>query len=636
MRFLLGLGTMLVLACLLAGRSEAQTLKVGESTFKSHCAACHEPAINRAPDRTALRSMPPAAIIEALSDGVMKPMGAGLSAAEKQAVAAYLTGLPGKDADQTKYPIGGVGVDVKCRTPNPPIRPTGSDWTSVGFDAAGRRFQPHPGLTPDEAPRLRVKWSFAMTGGGAPTVIGDWLFIANRSGKLYALDANAGCVRWAVDNVVSRTTPMIVRSKAAPSGWITVIGLRNRTARAFDAQTGKSLWTSNELDANPVATITGSPIVAKDLVIVPMTSGEEGAAIDPAYPCCSFRGSVVALDLATGKPRWKTYVIREPLRPTRVNSAGVRMQGPAGAAIWSAPIYDAKRDRILVATGDSYTDTPTTGSDAIVAIDAKSGKIVWSTQVDRNDNFLGGCFGPSAHPNCPNPVGGDFDFGASPILFHLKSGRDVVLAGQKSGIVYGMDADTGALLWKQKVSAGSALGGVEWGMAADGTRLYVAAADTFNLTNELAATSHEKRRLWPGLDPARPGLTALDPATGKILWQTPSPVADCHYAGHPPGDCVRAQSQAPAAMPGVVFDGTMDGWFRAYDAATGKIIWADSTTSRTYDTVNQVKNQPGGSLDGMGAAIAGGRVFVMSGFNGTANIGGNGVNVLLAYTVDGK
>ncbi|MBS0332840.1 MAG: PQQ-binding-like beta-propeller repeat protein, partial [Proteobacteria bacterium] len=184
---------------------------------------------------------------------------------------------------------------------------------------------------------------------------------------------------------------------------------------------------------------------------------------------------------------------------------------------------------------------------------------------------------------------------------------------------------------------GSPLGGIEWGMAADGARLYAAAADTVNLQNEVPAGDPTKRKVWPGLGPARPGLTALDPATGKILWATPTPVAPCRYAGQPANaTCIRGQSQAPAVIPGVVFGGAMDGWFRAYDAATGKIIWADSTTSRTYDTVNQVKDQPGGSLDGMGPAIAGGRVFVMSGFNGTASVGGNGVNVLLAYSIDGK
>ncbi|WP_372784280.1 PQQ-binding-like beta-propeller repeat protein [Phenylobacterium sp.] len=637
MRRWLGLGAVFALEILAASPAGAQTLKVGETIFNTNCKACHDPAINRAPDRATLRALPPASIIDALTGGVMQRMGSGLSPAEKQSVATYLSGLPAKDADQSKYPIGAVGEDVMCATPNPPIRLSGSDWTSVGVDAAGRRFQPRPGLTRAQVRRLKVKWSFAMTGGGAPTVVGDWLFIANRSGKFYALDSRSGCVRWVVDKVVSRTTPMVVRSSVAPSGWLTLIGLRNRTARAFDAQTGKTLWTSDELDTNPVATITGTPLVVKDTVMVPLTSGEEGTGGDPKYPCCSFRGSVAALDLATGKQRWKTYVIPEPLKPTRLNKVGTQLQGPAGAAIWSAPVYDRVRDQILVATGDSYTDAPTKGADAIVAIDRASGAIRWSTQVDDKDNFVGGCTSESVGPNCPLPPSLDVDFGASPIVFHLKGGRDVVLSGQKSGLVYGMDAASGKLLWTRQVSAGSPLGGVEWGMAADGQRLYAAAADTVNLQNEVPAGDSTKRRFWPGLSPARPGLTALDPATGKVIWQTPTPVAPCRYAAQPASaTCIRAQSQAPSAMPGVVFGGAMDGWFRAYDAATGKVIWADSTTSRTYDTVNHIKGQPGGSLDGMGAAIAGGRVFVMSGFNGTASIGGNGVNVLLAYSVDGK
>lgn len=636
MRFLPALGPAAALTAL-AGLAQAQTLKIGETIFTTRCKTCHEPAVNRAPDRATLRATPPSIIIEALTHGVMQSVGAELSPAERQSVAAYLAELPAKDADQSKYPIGAVGVDVKCSTPRAPLRATQSDWTSVGVSPSGQRFQAHPGLTREQVIRLKVKWAFAMTGGGAPTVMGDWLFIANRSGKFYALDSRSGCVRWAVDNVVSRTTPMIVPSRRAPSGWLTVIGLRNRTVRAFDAQTGESLWTSDEVETHPVATITGSPLVVRDLVMVPLTSGEEGVGSDANYPCCSFRGSLVALDINTGRQRWKTYVIAEPLKPTRISSAGTQLQGPAGGAIWSAPIYDSKRDWVLVASGDSYTDAPTNGTDAIFALDRQSGAIRWSRQVNNHDNFLGGCTNDRRGPSCPTPTGGDFDFGASPILFHLNNGHDVVLSGAKSGIVYGMDADTGTLLWQRQVSAGSALGGIEWGMAADPTRLYVAHADTFNLTNELPKGGGPERRRWPGLDPARPGLTAIDPGTGEVLWESPAPVAPCQYASQPPNvGCVRAQSAAPSAMPGVVFAGTMDGWFRAYDAATGTVIWADSTTSRTYDTVNQVKGQPGGSLDGMGAAIAGGRVFVMSGFNGTASIGGNGVNVLLAYTVDGK
>ena len=632
-----------LLAVPVSAAAQAVSPSAGEAVFNARCKSCHEPAIDRAPNRVALSALQPAQIVTALTSGVMTAMAQGLSTADKEAVAAFLTtAQAGPDAHPAPgaarpVPTAARGVDVMC-TVNSPIQATPTDWTSVGFDANSRRFQPNPGLTAAQVPKLKVKWSFAMAGGSMPTVIGDWLFITNRSGKFYALDAKTGCVHWVLEGVSARTTPMIVRNAISPSGWATFVGERNRTVRAFDAQSGKEIWKSAQLEANPVAGITGTPVVSGDQLFVPLTSGEEPAARQLTYACCSFRGSLVGLDLATGKTQWKTFVITEPLHPTHKNSAGVMMQGPAGGAIWSAPTVDPKRGLVYVATGDSYTDEPTKGDDAIVAIEMKTGKIRWSTQVTEKDNFIMGCENHSNLPNCPTPVGPDYDFGASPILFTLPGGKQIVLSGQKSGIAYGMDPDTGKLIWKTAVGSGSALGGIEWGMAADAKRLYVAISDVINLFMEVpgvAPVTDDK------MGPPKPGLYALDPANGKFLWSTPAPKADCHYAGdrsrdYAKGACIRAQSAAPSAMPGAVFSGTMDGWFRAYDPATGKIIWAYSTTAQTYDTVNQVKGQPGGSIDGMGPAIAGGMVYTMSGFLGASNTGGNAVNVLLAFSVDGK
>jgi polyvinyl alcohol dehydrogenase (cytochrome) len=630
---------------LLAGplAANAQAPANGEAVFNARCKSCHEPAIDRAPNRTVLSTYQPAQILQALTGGAMTPMAQGLSDADKAAVAAFLTTpqLPTEAHPQPggarAVPAASRGVDVMCVT-TPPIRTTASDWAAVGLDANSSRFQSNPGLKAADVPKLKVKWAFAMTGGSMPTVIGDWLFITNRSGKFYALDAKTGCVHWVVEGVASRTTPMVVKSAISPSGWATFVGERTRVVRAMDAATGKEIWRSAQLEANPVAGITGTPVVSGDQLFVPITSSEEPAARQLTYPCCSFRGSLVALDLATGKTQWKTFVITEPLHPTHKNSAGVMMQGPAGGAIWSAPTADAKRGLVYVATGDSYTDEPTRGDDAIDAIEMKTGKIRWSTQVTEKDNFIMGCENHSNLPNCPTPVGPDYDFGASPILFALPGGKQVVLSGQKSGIAYGMDPDSGKLLWKTAVGSGSALGGIEWGMAADGKRLYVAISDIINLLGEIPgvpAVTDDK------MGPAKPGLYALNPANGKFLWSTPAPKADCHYAGdrsrdYSKGVCIRAQSAAPSVMPGAVFSGTMDGWFRAYDPASGKIIWAFSTTAQTYDTVNQVKGQPGGSIDGMGPAIAGGMVYTMSGFSGAANTGGNAMNVLLAFSPDGK
>ena len=473
-----------------------------------------------------------------------------------------------------------------------------------------------------------------------PTVIGDWLFAANRNGKFYALDAKTGCVRWAVDGGGMRTTPMVVHSTISPSGWATFVGERTRTVRAYDAQSGKLIWTGPVLETHTASGITGSPIVAGDQILVPLSSGEEGSARQNSYPCCSFRGSLTALDIGTGKVNWRMPMIEGPLKSIGRTSAGVTLQGPAGAAIWSAPAVDLKRGVAYVATGDSYTDAPAPMTDAIVAMDLKTGKVRWTNQVTANDNYVMGCPLLNKSTNCPVNDGPDYDFGATPLLFTLKGGRQVLVSGQKSGVAYGMDPDTGKTLWQTKVGAGSHLGGIEWGIAADDKRLYVPNADMVNLLDEALRPSGKQVEARP-YGAARPGLSALDPATGKVLWYTPAPVAPCSYAGDrsrdtAKGACIRAQSAAISVMPGVVFSGTADGWFRAYEAKTGKIVWAYSTTAQTYDTVNGVKGQPGGSIDGLGPAIAGGMVYTVSGFNGSSNTGGNGINVLLAFSVDGR
>jgi polyvinyl alcohol dehydrogenase (cytochrome) len=601
----------------------------GEEIFVARCKSCHDPAVERAPGRLDLAFRPRADIVTAMATGVMAPMAQGLSRAEIEAVALYLA--PGPQ-------LGPAGTDKMCAT-NSPIQASAFDWPSLGLDENSSRFQPNPGFRAADVPRLKVKWAFSMAGGGQPTVIGDWLFITNRGGKFYALDAKTGCVHWAIEDASSRTTPMVMRSSISPSGWATFVGAGKRVLRAIDAQNGKEIWHSEPLENHMASGLTGTPVVSGDQIFVPVSSGEEAVAMQPGYACCSFRGSLAALDLKTGRKQWQTYMITEPLQPTRKNANGVQMQGPAGAPVWASPTVDAKRGLVYVVTGDSYTDVITDGDDAIVALEMKTGNVRWRNQVTTRDNFIMGCSGPAKGANCPTPTGPDFDFGATPILFK-HGAKQVLVAGQKSGIVYGIDPDSGRTLWKASVGVGSALGGVEWGIAADQNSVFVPISDIGELFSEIAVAAG-----GPPLPeyqiPGKPGLSALDPFTGKIKWHTPAPVAPCHYAGDrskdfTKGACVRAQSAAPSATPGIVFSGTMDGWFRAYDASTGKIVWEFSTTAQTYDTVNGNHAQPGGGIDGMGPAIAGGMVYTMSGFNGAARTGSNGINVLLAFSVDGK
>jgi polyvinyl alcohol dehydrogenase (cytochrome) len=600
----------------------------GEELFAQRCKSCHDPAIERAPGKAELAARPRADIVVSLTSGIMAPMAQGLSAEQIQSVAAYLTPET-RAASETPAerrpaaPVTAAALVERMCAANPPIKAGNSDWSSAGFDDGSTRYQPNPGLKAADVPKLKLKWAFSMSGGGQPTVIGDWLFTTNRSGKFYALDAKTGCVHWVVNDVVSRTTPLVVRASISPSGWASFVAVASRVVRAFDAQTGAEIWKSEVLENHQSSVMSGSPVISGARIFVPISSIEEATAMRKDYVCCTFRGSLAALDLKTGKLLWKSFMISAPLQT--IHREGKDLLGPAGAAVWAAPTIDAKRGLIYVVTGDSYTDVDTDGADAVVAIDMQTGYVKWRNQVTAHDNFVIGC-GPNAAGNCPTTVGPDYDFGASPILFTQKNGKQVLLAGQKSGIAYGFDPDSGTLLWKTQVGAGSALGGIEWGIASDRDYLFTPVSDILRLRVDASAPVS-------GNMTARPGIYALDPANGRIVWQAPAPMAPCHYAAdkEKPSSCVRAQSAAPAAMPGIVFSGTLDGWFRAYDSKSGKIVWEYSTTAQTYDTVNGASGQPGGGIDGMGPTIAGGMVYTMSGFNGAARVGSNGINVLLAF-----
>ena len=610
----------------------------GETLFGAGCKNCHEPALDRAPTRGDLATRSQAQIVASMTSGVMTPMAAGLTPSQLLSLALYLAPQAPPAGGGGRQPAAATPTtDVICAT-NPPIKASLSDWPMAGYDIANSRYQPNSRIKLADVPKLKVKWSFSITGHGnaQPVVIGDWMWLLSRS-KMYALDPASGCVRFHIDGVSARNTPAVFKSALSPSGWMMIVGQGSKVVKAFDAATGQAIWASAQLEDHRASGITGSPVVSGDQVFVPITSGEEATSQSPNYPCCSFRGSLVALDLATGKTQWKTMMISEPMQPIRKNAGGVQLQGPAGAAVWSTPTPDPKRGVVYVATGDSYTDAPTKGADAIVAVDMKTGAIKWSTQVTQNDNFIMGCNGAKLGANCPTPVGPDFDFGSSPILFTLANGKQVILSGQKSSIAYGMDADTGKVLWKYATGAGSALGGIEWGIAADRHALYAGNSDLANMFDAYARANGKEAPFADQQPDAKPGLTAIDPKTGQALWHVTPPKAACDLkTGRYPGGCFNAMSAAPAVMPGAVFEGTVDGWFRAYDTAKGKLLWEDSTTSRTYATVNGVPTQPGGGIDGNGPTIAGGMVFITSGHDGAAGAGGNGTNVLLAYSVDGK
>jgi polyvinyl alcohol dehydrogenase (cytochrome) len=577
----------------------------GETLFKTRCASCHDPAVDRAPPKDALARHFPDDIATALKTGVMQPMAVGLSDADIDSIAAYLSadGMTEQAADPPACPSAAkFGM-------------SGPGWNGWSIDARNSRQQRNPGLSSAEVPRLKVKWSMTYTGGryGQPAIVGGRLFLTSSSGRIYSLDAKTGCMHWRFDaDAGVRTTPLIGPiNGATPSGYVMFFGDFQRNEYALDAVSGKLQWKVN-VEKHARGTLTGAPVLYQGMLYVPISSWEETAGGIGSYSCCTARGGLAALDAKDGRLVWKTYAIEQEPQPTVKNSAGTQMYGPAGAAVWSAPTIDAKRRAVYIGTGDSYTDVKENGSDAIIALDLATGKVKWRNQVTENDSFLMGCYRPGT-ANCPTVMGPDHDFGASPVLFTLRNGKDIILAGQKSGWVFGMDPDHGATLWRNKVGNGSALGGIEWGMAADEKRLYVAVADVF--------TPPPK---------GKAGLFALDPATGVQLWYTAAAKVPCSYGGR----CLNAQSAAPTVIPGLVFSTTIDGHLRAYRVEDGTIVWDFDTAAQKYQTINGVKDQVGGSLDVAGPTLAGGLMYIISGYAGA--LGGPPNNVLLVFSVDGK
>jgi len=375
--------------------------------------------------------------------------------------------------------------------------------------------------------------------------------------------------------------------------------------------------------------VRGAPALAGNVLYVPISSAEEVLAADARYPCCTFRGGITALDALTGTVLWRGYAVGQAPQPTTKSAAGVQLWGPSGAAIWSSPTIDLKQQIVYAATGDSYSDPPGDGSDAFVAFRMATGERVWVRQMTAGDVFNIGCVLP-APVNCPPVMGPDFDFGSSPILVDLANGKRALIAGQKSGVVHAVDPDrAGAVLWQTRVGHGGRLGGVQWGSAADSDHVYVAVSDLV-MHGAAAGEPGAEKAPYDGrsfrLDPAAGGgLFALSLETGEVVWHTPHP-----GCGETPG-CSPAQSAAVTAIPGIVFSGGLDGHLRAYAAKAGAIVW-DVDTKQAYATVNGVPAH-GGSLDGPGAVVVGGMLYVNSGY---AHFGTTPGNVLLAFSVDGK
>src|SRR5215467_10414435 len=584
----------------------------GAAIYKERCASCHDMPEGRTPPLAAIKAMTGEAIYAALSSGAMRTQAQGLTAPQLFALMGYIapTGT-----------AGGPSITRTC-TDDSSISPAAFTsamnaprWNGWSTSVTNSRFQDarSAGLTASSVPGLKLKWAFNLgnttTARSQPVVVGGRVYLATPTGPVYSLDAATGCTHWAF-----MVGPMRAAVTLDDAGGVPAVFFPGQggTVYAVNAATGALIWKNKPVD-HFATMATATPRVYKGVVYQPFSSFEEVLAGGAAYQCCTFRGSIVALDAATGKKIWQTFTIPDAAAPTRKSPTGTQMHGPSGAGVWATPTIDEQLGVLYVATGDNYSDPPSNMSDAVLAMDLKTGAILWSRQLTERDAFNVGC-GTPQQTNCPEAKGPDFDFGQPPILVSLGGRRRALVIAQKSGMVHALDPDQkGAVLWQTRAGEGSALGGSQWGSASDGENLYVAISDFAAAKNDSSS-------------PVGAGLYALNVKTGKVVWSARQSACTAEQK-----NCSAARSAAVTAIPGVVFSGSMDGHLRAHATKTGAVIW-DMDTAREFPTVNG-KPARGGAMDVAGPTVVNGMLFVNSGYG---QWGGMPGNVLLAFSVDGK
>jgi polyvinyl alcohol dehydrogenase (cytochrome) len=508
-------------------------------------------------------------------------------------------------------------------------------WSMFGQGVTNWRYQPDENkINANNAGGLKPKWATALGGdiSATPAVVDGFVYVPDWGGKITKLNAATGAVVWQKDvgalsgvaGAKSRTSPAVVGNAVI---FGTQAGAR---LVSIDKTTGNTNWATT-LDSHMAAIITQSPVVHNGTIYNGVASLEEGLATVPGYPCCTFRGSAVAVDLATGAIKWKTYMTTPPADPDNP------LDTYSGAAVWSStPTIDVKRNSVYYTTGNNY-DAPAVvlacedawkasgmltpdpcepagnGNyvDAVLSLDMTTGAIKWSRKLQGFDAWTVACI-PGFSTSCPSPYGPDYDFAQGAMLIPTKKG-DVVVAGQKSGVMWGLDANDGHTLWGTSGGPGSSLGGMEWGSATDGKRVYFAIVNLFGIPQTLVnppkgTPTSSSAGLWG----------AIDPATGAILWQTADPNGSIALGpvSVANGVLYAGSMGKPLAPGGGFLLGPSAGkpTMLALDAANGKTLWS-------FDAGTSVNASP---------AIVDGTLFWGSGY---ANIGlGDPGNLLYAFS----
>ncbi len=562
----------------------------GAPLYAQHCASCHDGTVPKAPHFSWLEMMTPRVMLRSLEDGIMQMQAAHLSDAERRHIVEYVTRAPADTANVVSAPMCDESVAFD-RTATPP---------QVGWGHDTARFTPADagGVGADDARRLTLKWSYVYPGAlrarSQPAVGWGAVYTGSQDGTIYAFDLDSGCALWTFAASAEVRTGIVLTGGERP---LAVFGDILAKLYAVDAWSGELVW-SRKADDHPSATLTGTPALAGEQLFVPVSSLEVIPAADPEYACCSFRGSVLALNVADGAELWRHYTIPAEPRQTGTTSVGTAILSPSGAPVWSSPAVDRKRNVIYFGSGENYSTPADDNSDAIIAVDMTTGERVWHRQSTEGDAWNVACM-MADNPNCPPERGPDFDHGSSMILATLPDGGDVLTVGHKDGTIYVLDPDeAGNLLWAVRVGRGSIQGGVHFGMALEDTILYAPINDMNDTRN------------GDFLDPdlARPGVHAIDLVEGTVAWQ--------HVQDDLCGDdrefCDPGVSAAITAAPGVVYAGHLDGVVRAYAQADGEVLWSYDTTAE-HTGVNGLVGR-GGSMSGAGPTVANGHVIVNSGY----------------------
>jgi polyvinyl alcohol dehydrogenase (cytochrome) len=552
----------------------------------------------------------------AMTDGKMKAQSATLSERQRGELVDYIVG---------RQPLDEGWIDsLRCARPTgKPAKSNGvATVTGFGFtpDNHRRLTRAQAGIATTDLPDFELAWALAFprasTMRAQAAVVGNMLYLpVGDEARLFAIDVSGDkpCFSW----VYASSTPL--RTGAAygvlSSGRAVLAFADVATwVHLVDASTGKLIW-KRQVGRWDLSNTTGTPQIVGDRVYTPVSASEINFGGEDSHECCKTHGMFAALDARNGRMLWR-YETMADAKPVRDRGDGKMLWGPSGAPIWSSPVVDAARGLIYVGTGEATSAPAADTTDSILALDMKTGKLRWKFQATPDDIFLTSCLRRPEGLNCPREGRMlDVDFGASPILAKLADGREVLLAGQKSGTLWALDPDTGKLLWSREFGKGSPLGGIHWGMAFDGQRVFV--------------PIHK----FPGPDGTdanqTPGLHAVDVATGQVQWSFTS-TADC--SGDRPTRVPTCAANtgltgAPAVIDGAVVEGSADGWLRAFDAANGRLLWSFDT-ARPYTGVNGVAGH-GGAIDNASIIAANGLLFVNSGY---ALIGGQRAgNVFLAF-----